>query len=183
MRRIDSDSSLDSHTDCEACDPLGLAVDPGHMTSCGESDRITEMALFSESFKKSSDIATVSATNTATAPCHSSEGFDSSGVTSQDVTLSEIRERTLEEKSLGEPKSKKSKRTKGASQRGVPMREEFFEKTGWTRSFIYGPADPLRNPLMVWCHICKRSFSIKTKGTMEILRHHRTEKHLRRDQR
>ena len=36
---------------------------------------------------------------------------------------------------------------------------------------------------MVWCHMCKKSFSIKTKGALEILRHHRTEKHLRRDQR
>ena len=35
---------------------------------------------------------------------------------------------------------------------------------------------------MVWCHICKKNISIKTKGTLEILRHHRTEKHLRRDQ-
>ena len=35
---------------------------------------------------------------------------------------------------------------------------------------------------MVWCHICKRKFSIKTKGTLEILRYHRSEKHLRRDQ-
>ena len=36
---------------------------------------------------------------------------------------------------------------------------------------------------MVWCHICKKNISIKTKGTLEILRHHRSEKHLRRDQR
>ena len=62
------------------------------------------------------------------------------------------------------------------------MREEFFSKIGWTRSFISGPADPLHNPHMVWCHICKRNISIKSKGVMEILRHHRTEKHLRKDQ-
>ena len=36
---------------------------------------------------------------------------------------------------------------------------------------------------MVWCHTCKRNFSIKTKETLEILRNHRSEKHLRRDQR
>ena len=35
---------------------------------------------------------------------------------------------------------------------------------------------------MVWCHICKKNISVKTKGTLEILRHHRTEKHLRKDQ-
>ena len=63
------------------------------------------------------------------------------------------------------------------------MREEFFAKIGWTRSFISGPADPVHNPHMVWCHVCKKNFSIKTKGPFEILRHHRSERHLRRDQR
>ena len=63
------------------------------------------------------------------------------------------------------------------------MREEFFAKIGWTRSFISGPADPVHNPHIVWCHMCKKNFSIKSKGPLEIFRHHRTEKHLRRDQR
>ena len=36
---------------------------------------------------------------------------------------------------------------------------------------------------MVWCHMCKKNFSIRTKSPIEILRHHRTENHLRRDQR
>ena len=75
------------------------------------------------------------------------------------------------------------KKSKRQPQRGVPMREEFFAKIGWTRSFISGPADTLHNPYMVWCHMCKKNISIRSKGTMEILRHHRTERHLRRDQR
>ena len=63
------------------------------------------------------------------------------------------------------------------------MREEFFANIGWTRSFIFGPAGPIHNPHMVWCHLCKKSFPIKTKGAVEILWHHRTERHRRRDQR
>ena len=63
------------------------------------------------------------------------------------------------------------------------MREEFLSKIGGTRSFILGPADPLHNPHMVWCHMCKKIFPVKTKGPVEILRHHRPEKHLRREQR
>ena len=63
------------------------------------------------------------------------------------------------------------------------MREEFFSKIGWTRSFTSVPADPIHYPLMVWCHMCKKNFSIRTKGPIEILRHQRTEKDLRRDQR
>ena len=107
MRRMDSDSSLDSHTDCEASDPLWLGVDSEDIASCEESDGVTEMALISESFKKSSDQAIVPPTSTATALNQSSEGLDSSGASSQDATLSVVRERTLEEKSLGEPKSKR----------------------------------------------------------------------------
>ena len=102
-------------------------------------------------------------------------------LSSQDVTLSEVRERTLKIKD--KQQSKKTTRPKRAPQRGVPMREEIFAKIGWTRSFVSGPADPIHNPYMVYCHYCKNNFSIHTKGTMEILRHHRTEKHLRRDQR
>ena len=62
------------------------------------------------------------------------------------------------------------------------MREEFFSKIGWTRSFNSEPADPMHIPHMVWCHMSKKNFSVKTKGTVELLRHHRTEKHLRKDQ-
>ena len=65
---------------------------------------------------------------------------------------------------------------------GYPCDKNFSQKIGRTRSFISGPADPFHNPHMVWCHMCTKNFFVKTKGTVEILRHHRTEKHLRRDQ-
>ena len=67
--------------------------------------------------------------------------------------------------------------------RSVPMRDEFFVKIGWTRSFISGPTDSLHNPYMVWCHICKKNFSVRSKGSAEILRHHKTQKHLCKGQR
>ena len=161
----------------------GLEIDPVDITSCGKSDSNIEMALIAESFRKSTTIDAAPASTAVTNAPTTSEGFESSGTTSQDVTLSEIRERTQDERSTSEPRYKKPKRTKRATLRGVTMREELLSKIGWTRSFISGPADTLHNSLMVWCHIFKRNFSIKTKGTMEILMHHRTEKHLRRDQR
>ena len=94
-----------------------------------------------------------------------------------------MRRQTLGEKEQPTDKDKLPKKSKRQPQRGVPMREEFFAKIGWTCSFISGPADPLHNPYMVWCHMCKKNFSIRSKGTLEILRHHRAERHLRRDQR
>ena len=102
---------------------------------------------------------------------------------SLDCTLSELRGQSPTQKSRQAVVSARKSKSKRMPRRGVPMREEFFSKIAWTRSFISGPADPLHNPYMVWCHMCKKNFSIKTKGTVEILRHHRTAKHLRRDQR
>ena len=102
---------------------------------------------------------------------------------SLDCTLSELRGQSPTQKSHQAVVSARKSKSKRMPKRGVPMREEFFSKIAWTRSFISGPADPLHNPYMVWCHMCKKNFSIKTKGTLEILHHHRTEKHLRRDQR
>ena len=102
---------------------------------------------------------------------------------SLDCTLSELRGQSPTQKSRQAVVPARKSKSKRMPRRGVPMREEFFSKIAWTRSFISGPADPLHNPYMVWCHMCKKNFSIKTKGTVEILRHHRTEKHLRRDQR
>ena len=31
------------------------------------------------------------------------------------------------------------------------------------------PADPLHNPHMVWCHMCNKNFSVKTKGWSKFL--------------
>ena len=121
--------------------------------SFNETDSSGEMALISRVFKEPFSRVPPSRADPTQA------GFESTEQSSLDATLS-----------LGHT-------------RGIPMKEEFFSKIGWTRSFISGPADPLHNPFMVWCHICKKIISVKTKGTLEILRHHRTEKHLRRDQR
>ena len=49
---------------------------------------------------------------------------------SQDATLSEVREQTLSGKSKRASRDKKTPRPKRQTQRGVPMREEFFAKIG-----------------------------------------------------
>ena len=53
----------------------------------------------------------------------------------------------------------------------------------WTRRFVSGPVDPMWNKYKFYCQICKANISIYGKGAREILRHHSTEKHLRKDQR
>ena len=151
------------------------------LDSFNDSDSSAELALISQAFKEPKSFVPVTGTAPVLDPAN--EGFESAGQSSLDATLSEIRVRTTSTEPTIAGSGKMPKRKKRGHTRGVPMKEEFFSKIGRTRSFISGPADPLHNPYMVWCHICKKNKSVKTKGTLEILRHHRTEKHLRRDQR
>ena len=182
MRRAPSDSS---ETESEKEGATAVARQPdsssegtGESSHYEESNRATEMDLLTQSFKKTT---VPSQTPDEVQPSSSQQQKepDLSEFSSQDTTLQELREQSRSTTS----KSKKRKSDRRLTRRGVPMKEEFFSKKGWTRSFISGPADPVHNPLMVWCHICKKNFSIKSKGPYEILRHHRTQRHLRRDQR
>ena len=148
-----------------------------------ESDSSGEMALISQSFKESRGLVSTPRVQETATTSSLGKKPEQECSSSGDATLSEVKRRTLGEKEPAAGKGKMPKKSKRQPQRGVPMREEIYAKNGWTRSFISGPADPLHNPYMVWCHMCKKNFSIRSKGTMEILRHHRIERHLRRDQR
>ena len=167
-------SSTDS-----AGDPNTESED-GVFDSPNETDSSAEMALISQAFKEPNLVEPDPTSQRIVDVSRRDEGHESTGQSSLDATLSELRHQEVPRPSETRKESKKKRR---GPTRGVPMKEEFFAKIGWTRSFISGPADPLHNPHMVWCHICKKNFSVKTKGTLEILRHHRTEKHLRKDQR
>ena len=179
-----SDSESDSDLLGTASDQSGSSSDDtGGASFYEETDSATEMDLITKSFKQTPSQPLVGGIQTDTPNSQQHIGLDAEGSSSQDTTLYEMREQAQKDQTEGHSKSRKKKGNKRLSRRGVPMREEFFSKIGWTRSFISGPADPLHNPLMVWCHICKKYFSIKSKGPYEILRHHRTDRHLRRDQR
>ena len=63
------------------------------------------------------------------------------------------------------------------------MREEYFKVMSWARTFVSGPMDPKWNRYKFYCQICKGNVSIYGRGSKESLRHHATERHLRKDQR
>ena len=63
------------------------------------------------------------------------------------------------------------------------MKEAYFKGMEWTKIFVSGPVDPRWNPYKFYCQICKGNISIYGCGAREILRHHATERHLRKDQR
>ena len=63
------------------------------------------------------------------------------------------------------------------------MKESFFKGMEWTKTFVSGPVDHRWNPHKFYCQIRKGNFSIYGRAAREILRHHATDRHLRKDQR
>ena len=68
------------------------------------------------------------------------------------------------------------------SKPGKVMKDAYFKGILWTRTFVTGPLDPIHNKYKFYCMLCKTNVSIYSKGAREILRHYKTEGHLRRDQ-
>ena len=108
---------------------------------------------------------------------------ESGGFTCQDETLSQVRDEAIAGKGQIGLKAKKAKTDRQIQRRGVTMQEEISSKIGLIRSSISGQAVPLHNPYVVSCHICKKNFPTRNKGIDEFLCDHKTEKHLRKDQR
>ena len=124
---------------------------------CEESDSATEMDLITQSFKKASkpnEVEPGQVSSSSQPQLPESKSPESSG---QDTTLLEMKER-VQATTESSSKIKKRKGNRRLTLRGIPMREEFFAKIGWTTSFVSGPADPAHNPHMVWCHFCKKNF-------------------------
>ena len=121
----------------------------------GANDCATEMSLISETFKQAPTLPQPAPSTSVPLTGQQTEEAEVSGISSRDATRLELQVRAKETKDRRPGKSKRQKKERRAPQRGIPMRKDFFAKIGWTRSFISGPADPLHNPLMVWCHMCK----------------------------
>ena len=104
-------------------------------------------------------------------------------------TLAELKREAAMNKNKGKrsskrPNSSKAKKTKKSVWRSNKMmREELFDGLGWASTFVSGTMEPRWNPYKFYCQICKGNVSIYGRGAKEILRHHATERHLRRDQR
>ena len=83
---------------------------------------------------------------------------------------------------------KTTSRTTGGSRHRVTrgykiMKKAYFKGMEWTKTFVSGPIDPRWNLYKFYCEICKGNISIYGRGAREIIRHHATERHLRKDQR
>ena len=74
------------------------------------------------------------------------------------------------------------KRRRLLSKPGKVMKDAYFKGIQWTRTFVSGPVDPVHNKFKFYCMLCKTNVSIFSKGARGILRHHKTEGHLRKDQ-
>ena len=74
------------------------------------------------------------------------------------------------------------KRRKMLSKPRKVMKDAYFKGIQWTRTFVSRSLDPVHNKFKFYCMLCKTNVSIYSKGAREILRHCRTEGHLKKDQ-
>ena len=106
-------------------------------------------------------------------------------------TLAVLQAEAAAEKSKASSRKRPRKKTTSNSsvnRQKVPrackiMKEAYFKGMEWTKTFVSGPVDPRWNPYKFFCKICKGNISIYGRGAREILRHHATERYLRKDQR
>ena len=105
-------------------------------------------------------------------------------------TLAALQREALQDQSSSrcKPSNRRIPASRGRTRRPITrsckiMKEAYFKGMEWTKTFVSGPVDPRWNPYKFYCQICKANISIYGKGAREILRHHSSEKHLRKDQR
>ena len=143
MRRVSSDTS---ETESEGEGTAATTRQPDSFSEgtgesyYEESDSATEMDLITRSFKNTA--ASLQAPSVVQPSSGQQQNEpDTSEFSSQDTTLQELREQSRTT-ARTTSKSKKRKSDRRLSRRGVPMKEEFFSKIGWTRSFISVPVGP-----------------------------------------
>ena len=102
-------------------------------------------------------------------------------------TLAELKQEAAKAKNKGSkrppPKSKVKNPRRVVTRSSKILRDELLDGMAWARTFVSGPMDPRWNPYKFYCQICKGNVSIYGRVVKEILRHHSTERQLRKDQR
>ena len=71
----------------------------------------------------------------------------------------------------------------GSDGGGYVFTEEMLEVAPFAKIFATGPENPLKNRHCVYCMLCRRNVSMKSRGLYELRRHFQREHHLRADQR
>ena len=103
--------------------------------SFNDSDSSGEMALISQAFGETSGPGPTTQEIANINP--NKEGFESAGQSSLDATLSELRGQSTPPEPPAPSSGKQPKKKKRGPTRGVPMKEEFFSKIGWTRLLYF----------------------------------------------
>ena len=70
----------------------------------------------------------------------------------------------------------------GDDRGGYVFTEEMLELAPFAKVFATGPEDPLENKYCVYCMLCRRNISMRTRGLYELNRHFQRDCHFRADQ-
>ena len=110
---------------------------------------------------------------TSVASAKSTDGeATSGGETSGDdplgdeATLSQVQEKEL----------------KGRRKRNCKLTTDLFKQYPFIQLFATGPRNPEFHPHSFYCRLCKKNYSLKTKGVGELKKHFRSRRHFRADQ-
>ena len=107
-----------------------------------------------------------------------SSNDDSPLETSQDLdqTLSSVKE-SAQKKQIP-PREHSEKRT-----RRYQLTTSMFKEYPIIKAYATGPKNADKNPHKWYCRICHKNYSLKTRGGGGILKHFKSSRHFRRDQR
>ena len=71
----------------------------------------------------------------------------------------------------------------GDDKGGYVFTEEILELAPFAKVFATGPKDPLENKYCIYCMLCRRNISMRTRRLYELKRHFQRDCHFRADQR
>ena len=71
---------------------------------------------------------------------------------------------------------------KGKRKRNCKLTTSVFKQYPFVQLFATGPRNPETHPHSFYCRLCKKNYSLRTKGIGELKKHFRSRKHFRADQ-
>ena len=104
---------------------------------------------------------------------------DSNSSGKLDTPLSNLRDA----KEIAKPPKAPKLKTVSERSRIYVLTTLMFKEHPIIRAYATGPKNPVNNPHRWYCRMCHKNYSLKTRGGSSIVKHHRSRRHFRRDQR
>ena len=108
---------------------------------------------------------------------------DSTNSSDLDKSLSALKTPEKEKTVSPQPKVVPDAKSNIKRNRRYQLTTSMFKEYPLIKAYATGPKNPDRNPHKWFCRICHKNYSLKTRGGGGIVKHFRSTRHFRRDQR